>query len=248
MSVSPFISYVIRVSLTSTISASSNTLCSGQSASLNATTNGIGTINWFATPSLSISVETGNGYITPTLSAGTYSYYAMVNSACPPSSADISMDLVNASPSTTLSVQNVSLCVGETAYINVAGAMSYLWSNGSTGTLVSVTPSVNSTYNFTGNGSNGCASSSSISLFVPKCTGIKNFVLNQQSFQIYPNPNNGEFNLQLNVLPENSTIEIYNSIGELVQKSLLISKRDPLKIENNLKGVYVVRILTVNRH
>jgi hypothetical protein len=50
------------------------TLCSGASATLSAV--GSGTINWYSTPSSTTSLGSGTNFITPTLTAGTYTYYA----------------------------------------------------------------------------------------------------------------------------------------------------------------------------
>lgn len=50
------------------------TICSGNTTALTATSSG--TVNWYTTPTGTIVVGTGSTLITPTLSAGTYTYYA----------------------------------------------------------------------------------------------------------------------------------------------------------------------------
>jgi len=49
-------------------------ICVNTNATLTASSNG--TINWYATPAGTLVLGTGTAYITPTLSIGTYTYYA----------------------------------------------------------------------------------------------------------------------------------------------------------------------------
>ena len=49
-------------------------ICSGNTATLSVSS--ISTVNWYASSNSTISIGTGTNYITPLLSAGTYSYYA----------------------------------------------------------------------------------------------------------------------------------------------------------------------------
>lgn len=57
-----------------------HTICSAQNTTLSV--SGIGTINWYSSPTSTTSLATGTTYITPTLTAtGTYSYYAQ-DSTC----------------------------------------------------------------------------------------------------------------------------------------------------------------------
>jgi len=50
------------------------TVCVGSSATLNATGNG--TVSWYATPVSTIVIGSGTAFVTQTLSAGTYTFYA----------------------------------------------------------------------------------------------------------------------------------------------------------------------------
>ncbi len=57
-----------------------HTICSTQNTTISV--SGLGTINWYSSPTSTISLATGTTYITPTLTAtGTYSYYAQ-DSTC----------------------------------------------------------------------------------------------------------------------------------------------------------------------
>ena len=63
-------------------------------------------------------------------------------------------------------------------------------------------------------------------------------------FTIYPNPNNGVFNLSFDDLSESSSIEIHNILGQLVHKEFL--NKHTLTKEFNLrhfeKGIYTVSL------
>lgn len=55
-------------------------ICSLQTTNLSVISTN--TVNWYSNSSLSSIVGSGANFITPTLSAGTYSYFAIANSGC----------------------------------------------------------------------------------------------------------------------------------------------------------------------
>lgn len=59
---------------TNTTAINNLNICSGNTATLSVSSTS--TVNWYATSNSTISIGTGTNYITPLLSAGTYSYYA----------------------------------------------------------------------------------------------------------------------------------------------------------------------------
>jgi hypothetical protein len=79
--------------------------------------------------------------------------------------------------------------------------------------------------------------------------GIKDAEKNTSSIQFFPNPNNGQFKLQIeNVTAPNSTLEIVNIQGQVVYNENLIingslSKDININVE---KGIYFVRLLNKN--
>ncbi|MES2763172.1 MAG: LamG-like jellyroll fold domain-containing protein, partial [Bacteroidota bacterium] len=127
------------------------TFCQNQATTLTAT--GTGTVNWFATSTSTAVLGTGLSFVTPTLSAGSFTYYASTTNTCGLASIRTPFTLtVNAIPSIT--VNSGSICAGSSFTINPSGANTYTFSNGSV-----VTPTSNTSYTVTGTGANGCVNS-----------------------------------------------------------------------------------------
>jgi hypothetical protein len=124
------------------------TFCQNQATTLTAT--GTGTVNWFATSTSTAVLGTGLSFVTPTLSAGSLTYYASTTNTCGLASIRTPFTLtVNARP--TITVNSGSICAGSSFTINPSGANTYTFSNGSV-----VTPTSNTSYTVTGTGANGC--------------------------------------------------------------------------------------------
>jgi hypothetical protein len=66
---------------------------------------------------------------------------------------------VNPSPAIFILVNNPSICMGSTTNMNVTGASTYTWSDGQQGSMISVSPTLSSTYSVVGTNSLGCESS-----------------------------------------------------------------------------------------
>jgi len=70
------------------------------------------------------------------------------------------------SPTVTTQTGQSTICRGTSATISVTGAASYTWSNGSTKTLITITPSVSTTYTVTGTNASGCSNTATATLTV----------------------------------------------------------------------------------
>jgi hypothetical protein len=81
------------------------------------------------------------------------------------------------------------------------------------------------------------------SQFLTNTLGNNDFVEN--NFSIYPNPNNGTFNIVLKELTSNYTIQIYDATGRTVvdyEYSNNTSLSQEIKLDNALAGLYFVTI------
>jgi Secretion system C-terminal sorting domain len=92
-------------------------------------------------------------------------------------------------------------------------------------------------YTFTD--ANGCTGSDTLTLIVSACVGISE---NQEAaFSILPNPNAGNFTLQLS--ENNSQIEITDVLGNIVFSSREINSGNiNVSLENQAAGVYFIRV------
>jgi hypothetical protein len=129
------------------------------------------------------------------------------------------------------------------------GFASYLWSNGETTQRIQLIGEELGTgelpYTLIVTNEQGCEGSASITVTVGACLGIE-VPANNGKFSILPNPNNGEFTLELNNAASGKTgISILNTQGEVVfNKSIVISQsihKENLHL-NLSSGVYFIRI------
>lgn len=169
---------------TNSTPATNQTICSGQSSTLSAT-SGTNTINWFATLTSTTILGTGNNYTTPTLSTGTYTYYAEASSSCGTSLRTGVTLTVNPGPS--ISVNSGTVCSGSTFTIQASGANTYTYQGG--GSII--TPTSNSSYTVIGQSAAGCLAQNvatcNISvLATPTISASNGTVCSGQSFTIVP--------------------------------------------------------------
>ena len=114
---------------------------------------------------------------------------------------------------------------------------SYLWQDQSSNTSFTVWAAGN--YWLTVN--DGCGNSAVDSVIIVDCpTSIEE---NEgETFSIYPNPNNGNFTIELSKKNVNATIEIFNSIGKLIWKKQLFKKLNKIDLDNISTGIYFIKV------
>lgn len=145
-----------------------------------------GTINWFASPSSTTILSTGTNYLTPTLSVGTYTYYAEAQTCATSATRTAITITVNALP--VVSVNSGSICTGNSFTIIPSGANTYTFQGGN----AVVTPTTNASYTVIGTSSVGCLSSpaaiSNITVnALPTITANNGTICLGNSFTINPN-------------------------------------------------------------
>lgn len=154
--------FLVKLSDCSTPAAPTNstpttnqTLCAGSNASISAV-SGVNAITWYATLTGTTSLATGTAYVTNTLSAGNYTYYAEAQNGCGTSTRTAITLTVNAKP--TISAGNGTICSGQSFTITPGGASSYVINGTVTTTSLAVSPTTTTNYSVTGTSSLGCAS------------------------------------------------------------------------------------------
>ena len=134
-----------------TVTVNSPAICSGQTATL--TGAGATTYSWSSgatTTSLTVSPISNTNYTVTGTTAGCTNT-AVAN--------------VVVTSAFTLSVNNPTICIGNTATLAVSGANTYTWSNGFLGSTQTVSPTSNT--NYTINGANGsCTGSTTATVFI----------------------------------------------------------------------------------
>jgi hypothetical protein len=142
-------------------------------------------------------------------------------------------------PTITATPQRTLVCRGESVQLYGNGGVSYSWSNSQTGSTITVNPISNTNYTVTGTDANGCVNTGTIQVKVSNCTGIDE--LNStisNGISVYPNPNNGDFNIRSEV---SIKLSLVNELGQLIRIiDLKASNNYKVDISDLAKGVYFI--------
>jgi gliding motility-associated-like protein len=136
------------------LSVNSATICLGQQTAT-LTASGAATYTW--TPALTLSSNTGNPVTATPLINSTYTVTGTDANGC--SGAATATVTVNALP--VITVGSSTICEGGSTPLSANGAVSYTWMPGgslssTTGSAVTATPTVSTTYSVVGSDANGC--------------------------------------------------------------------------------------------
>jgi gliding motility-associated-like protein len=138
-----------------TASASTPTICSGTSTSINA----LGGVSYTWSPASSLSTSTGSSVISNPTSATTYTVIGIDIAGCSDSTNVVVT--VNQTPSVTASTKDSSICTGNSTSLTGSGANSYSWTptsglNCATCATTNASPATSTTYTLIGTSSAGC--------------------------------------------------------------------------------------------
>ncbi len=136
----------IAVGQLAIVSAVSDTVCQGSNALL--TASGAATYTW------SNSQNGSSISVTPS-STTNYTVTGTDSNGC--SDTAVATVLVNSLP--PVSVNNASVCPGDTTTLTASGALTYTWSTSQNGNSISVSPASATLYTVSGTDANGCVNS-----------------------------------------------------------------------------------------
>jgi PKD repeat protein len=141
----------VVVNSSPTITVNSAAICAGQSASL--TANGGTTYSW----------NTGSTSNPLTVTPTTTTSYTVTgtNSGC----SGTAVSTVTVTPNPVITVNNQTICSGQSATLTATGGTTYLWNTGSTSNPLTVTPVSTTTYTVTGTTSS-CSGSATATVTV----------------------------------------------------------------------------------
>ncbi|MBC7695166.1 MAG: T9SS type A sorting domain-containing protein [Burkholderiales bacterium] len=141
----------VTVKSSPTIAVNNATICSGNSVNLSA--SGANTYSW------STGASTASISVTPTTSTN-YTVAGTNTLGCT-TAKTVSVTVI----STTMAVNNATICSGDATVLTASGSTSYTWSSGETTAAISVTLTLSANYTVTGTTS-GCANTKTVSVFV----------------------------------------------------------------------------------
>ena len=153
--------------------------------------------------------------------------------------------IVNQLPVITVSLPFDTLCFHDaTATLSGASPSSGTWSgpgvNGSNFTPNVGNGSYTITYTYTDG--NGCTNSGTDNIVVDPCTGIQNPASSETSFEVFPNPNNGHFSVDLKATGT-ATVFIYDALGQLVSSQKIQPGIQQMEL-NVPVGIYLLKVIT----
>jgi len=207
-------------------------ICIGKTATL--TASGATSYTWNSTPTGNVGLYTLNPQTTTTVTmiANTQS----LTTNCPVTHTVVVT--VNALPTLTLTSSKTRVCRGVANTLSVTGAQTYSWSNGASTNTVVVTPSVSTTYTVVGTNASGCSTEATILAQISACTGISENEVNRLQLSVYPNPNNGSFNVSTGA---NVTLILSNQLGQHIRTIVLNdANAHSAEIKDLSAGVYYI--------
>ena len=219
------------------VSASSPSICSGNSATL--TASGANTYTWnpIATSSVVIVNPSANTSYTVTGEID----------GCK-NTTTLSLNVIP-TPTVSASASQTVLCVtgetGSSILTASSSAASYSWSNGSTTSSIAVTPTLTTTYSVTVTNA-GCSSAATVTVNVTDCTGLQEQFAG--AINIYPNPTNGVVNVAINSqFVGTASIEVYDVIGKLLIQENLVSEVTTVNTSKLKQGIYMFKVVNDNQ-
>jgi hypothetical protein len=193
-------------------------------------------------PSVNLTCTTcSNPVATPT---ATTTYKLIITDNSTGCTVDDSIT-VNISNTLTAMISGAdTICKGSPTMLTASGGSTYLWSNGATTNVITIFPTVTTTYTVKV-ASGSCSDSTIFKLNVDSCgpSGINPIVQNESFISLFPNPNRGSFTLSLSNTSEKCTIEIYNVLGQEVKSEELKAKNETINLTGQPSGVYFYRVL-----
>lgn len=226
--------FTVAVNATPTLvlGASQTSVCAGSTVNIGVT--GATNYTW-STGSNSVSIN-------PTVSATTnYSVVGSTNGCA--SNTNITIT-ANANPTVSATTSASLICNGSPAVLTATGATTYSWNTSATTSTISVTPSVTTSYTVTGT-TNGCSNTFVISQAVSGCVGIDTKAASATGILVYPNPNTGEFTIELNN-GSIKNIDVMDLTGRVIISNTSSNDKVDFNINTLANGIYYVRIQSNN--
>lgn len=230
-----FVSTLLMVNPNPTVSvvATKTLYCAGSPAST-LTASGATSYSW------NTGGNTATIAVTPT-SVVTYSVMGFDVNGC----TDSKLLTIGIAPSPTVNAttSNPTICINNTATLTATGGLAYTWSNNtSTTNIAVVSPTATTVYTVTGSDFNGCTNSYTITQYVDPCAGVRVYNGVTVKTVLYPNPNNGSFNVSISVLAEKTSLEVYNSLGQIVFEQPITTNLTTVNMSELSNGVYFAKI------
>lgn len=135
-----------------------------------------------------------------------------------------------------------TVCAKEVVTLTGAGANTYTWlPNSVSGSTFSFSALATLQYILNGTDANGCVGSDTIKVVVSKCTGIDINSALSSMINLYPNPSNGIFTIEM-PFEGKKAVKVYSMSGALISVSETADQLQAMNLQGNAKGLYYIQI------
>ncbi len=226
--------------LMATMGAPNNILCNGGTGSATVSASG-GTAPYV----YSWTPSGGSNAMGTGLTPGTYTVTVHDNNDCSATaSVMITQPTAMVIIKDSVNVDGAGDCNGE-ASVNVNGGTApyfYNWSPGG-GTNDTINAKCAGQYCCTITDNNGCKQNVCITIL--NTTGISEVKGEGEMVKVYPNPSDGVFTFQSSVVSGQSSVEVYNILGEKIYSQLsTLNSPFSINLSNQPNGIYLYRVIT----
>jgi Secretion system C-terminal sorting domain len=224
-----------------------STLVANLTPNISSVCEGTSAITLVGTPAGgSFSSNATSGSFNPT-TAGTYTASYIVSNVCGTDTADATIT-VNANPVASLTAPVSVLCTGTPATLTglpVGGVYSVVSGSSSalSGNTFNASNTGNYTIAYTFTNAATCSDSAQFNFNVNCILGLDQNIINNSSFTIAPNPNNGVFTIS-STNEIDGSIELINELGQVVYKNRMNGLSQTLNVSDLSTGVYYVKVIS----
>lgn len=143
-----------------------------------------------------------------------------------------------------------TICPGASANISItgfSGTGTYTWSTGANTTSITVTPTASLTvYSITATATSSCIATGSTAI-TTSTNAAENCPVSVKeealvSYNLYPNPNTGEFTIAFNHVQNNATIDVMDALGKLVLTQNVSGMETTVNTTTLQNGIYFVTV------
>lgn len=190
---------------------------------------------------------------------GSYDVVYTTQGQCP--DMDTVSITINTLDDATFAYDSTTFCQGSAApNANITGTTGGTFSatgimvDPATGAIDLANAPLGAGYDITYTTTGACPASSSVSVNITDCsTVISNTTaveLSEETVNLYPNPNQGQFNIEWLGADSDAIINVYNSVGQQVMTKNLFMQKDAvysMNLNDLAAGSYVVQIQTATK-
>ena len=184
------------------------------------------------------------------LTAATYEYVVTDDENCEATGTAIVENDNTFAP--TIS-PDITIAPGTSTDLTVTGGATWSWYAGAdfvgATSTITVEPDVTTTYVCNVTDADGCEAVLDVTVFIDDGSGIPGITLNR-SFAVYPNPSNGNFNIQFSLLEEDQIdINVVNMLGDQIVNENQVTVKDnivQIDMGDIAPGVYFIILQSEN--